>query len=724
MKTYRDCEIQISALDADRYTLFISGPGGDARATITLPLADPVYQGLAARLESFDTDEATLFEIGQLLFRALFQGPARDVYTRSQSALGPDQGLRLRFNIDLEREPHIAALPWEFMCDPDQGPLAMLDAPIVRYLPQQAVTPTLATALPLKVLLTGAVTPPELHVQRELAEVRAALADLEHESYVQITVEEHLTRQKLMRWLREGFHIWHFIGHGGTNLAGTSATLLFEDPTGSSEAVSARELGILLNRSGLRLVVLNACNSARLTIDPFRSIAPALIRAQIPAVVAMQFTVPEEAAQAFASEFYRALAEGFPIDACVTEGRKAVMSATGLDRADWGIPVVYTRAPDGRLFDVPAPTAAPPAPPTEAVHRLPTASYGRSAGEGLSALHLLMQLDPGVLDAAVTFRTDFQIACEQIDLLGDYKDIHDQLHSLQFHCYNCIVQEARRAIDDELAWDSLIDYELTFQEILTHLQEIATHSAPEVQVTAQQHGGEPVAQPGIRRATLAAHEVVWIQDLAQAHYELQTAIETADVRKLKRAIRLVGRILMVQPSQINTRLSATVRTLRLPSLVQGLSRVRDVLSLPNLDPEKVHQFEAGLAALSDLNVKLSALVASHDRWQAIDLELRRIETTLEQDVSELELSWPDLKELVEPLCAESSAPWAAALKAEAEKLETAIAGGDAARIRQCFRRYRRLAGERFYRVDVDLKRMCDELRTIVAPLASVLRILA
>src|SRR5262249_29190926 len=102
--------------------------------------------------------------------------------------------------------------------------------------------------------------------------------------------------------------------------------------------------------------------------DPFRNAAPALIRAQIPAVVAMQFTVPEEATRAFATEFYRALAEGFPIDACVTEGRKAVMNATGLGRADWGIPVVYTRAQDGKLFELPQTDHRPPT--TD--HRPPT----------------------------------------------------------------------------------------------------------------------------------------------------------------------------------------------------------------------------------------------------------------------------------------------------------------------------------------------------------------
>ncbi len=111
----------------------------------------------------------------------------------------------------------------------------------------------------------------------------------------------------------------------------------------------------MLNRSRVRLVVLDTSDSARLATDPFRSLAPALVRAQVPAVVAMQSTLPDDAARAFAKNFYQALAEGFPLDTCMTEGRKAVMSAAGLGRADWGIPVVYTRAPDGVLFDLPAP---------------------------------------------------------------------------------------------------------------------------------------------------------------------------------------------------------------------------------------------------------------------------------------------------------------------------------------------------------------------------------
>ena len=378
-KNYALFDIRIRGIDLEHSTVEVhSELGGDAQGAFVSPTTVAAYPQYIARLQRLDTDEDMLVDLGQILFSAIFSSRVKEVYTRSQGKLAPDQGLRLRFDIDPALSS-ITAMPWEFLYDPDQGPLVMLDAPIVRYISQQAAPPVLKAVLPLKVLVTGAITPPAPDVDRELTEVRAALADLEQTGQVTIQVEEHLTRAKFQRLLRSGFHIWHFIGHGGLSRDGSSGTLLFEDASGSADAVSARELGIFLNRSGLQLIVLDACGSAQLMTDPYRSIAPALIRAQVPAVVAMQFKVPQDATRAFASEFYRTLAEGFPLDACVTEGRKAVLGMSGLRNPDWGIPVVYTRAEDGVLFDLPA---APPQAPVSTPTAPPTSGANVSIGDG------------------------------------------------------------------------------------------------------------------------------------------------------------------------------------------------------------------------------------------------------------------------------------------------------------------------------------------------------
>src|SRR5215212_991713 len=174
---YVDFEVHVSPLSASRYAVAVSGPGGDASGALLLPTDDPIFQALAARLAALDTDEETLVELGKILFGALFQGAIKEVYVRSQGALTPDQGLRLRLSI-VPTETAVIALPWEFLYDPDQGPLALLDAPIVRYLPQSSRIPTLRADLPLKVLVTGAHTPPQTDVERELKEVVTALSEL------------------------------------------------------------------------------------------------------------------------------------------------------------------------------------------------------------------------------------------------------------------------------------------------------------------------------------------------------------------------------------------------------------------------------------------------------------------------------------------------------------------------------------------------------------------
>jgi CHAT domain len=347
---YAECEIEIQPRNGAIYPFSLSAPGGDARGALRLPTDDPAYQALAARLAALDTDEELLTGIGRILFDALFQGQAREVYARSQGMLRAGQGLRIKLRIAAS-EAEVAALPWELLYDPDLGPLALLDAPIVRYLPQPVRIPTLRTDLPLRVLLTAAQTPPAADVTRELNEVQAALAALGGQ--VQVVAEPHLTTARLQRLLREDFHVWHFVGHSGASKDTTSGQLLFRGLSGVAEPVSATQLGIMLNRSGVRLVVLDTCEGGRLATGPLHGIAQALVRAQVPAVIAMQFSAPEESARAFVGEFYRALAEGFPIDACVTEGRKAVMGAAGLGRADWSTPAVYTRAPDGQLFELP-----------------------------------------------------------------------------------------------------------------------------------------------------------------------------------------------------------------------------------------------------------------------------------------------------------------------------------------------------------------------------------
>ncbi|WP_017302004.1 hypothetical protein [Nodosilinea nodulosa] len=115
--------------------------------------------------------------------------------------------------------------------------------------------------------------------------------------------------------------------------------------------------------------------------------------------------------------------------------------------------------------------------------------------------------------------------------------------------------------------------------------------------------------------------------------------------------------------------------------------------------------------------------APHDYWQEIDLELRRIESNLDQNLVELEMSWPDLKARSDRLFDAGADQWTLAFQQDSQNLDMALKAQNPIKIKRYFRLYRRRARERFYQVDVTLKRLCEELREVGEPLASVLRII-
>ena len=75
------------------------------------------------------------------------------------------------------------------------------------------------------------------------------------------------------------------------------------------------------------------------------------MRRGLPAVVAMQYEISDRAAIEFVQTFYKAVADGLPVDTAVAEARVA-MSLALPETLEWGTPVLYMKAQDGRVFTV------------------------------------------------------------------------------------------------------------------------------------------------------------------------------------------------------------------------------------------------------------------------------------------------------------------------------------------------------------------------------------
>lgn len=325
--------------------------------------------------------------------------------------------------------------------------------------------------------------------------------------------------------------------------------------------------------------------------------------------------------------------------------------------------------------------------------------YGDPIKAGLSALMELMQL-PTACHAVTAFRVDFRAACQQIDIIADLKELHDHLHTLD-QCYRNIARDKhlKTFTEDEIALESLIGYHHALQHVIASVEEIAT------------------------RQILSSSKLAWLEQLEQAQSELQRAIEYYSVAYLQKAIWLLERVLAIQPSRINTSLNAAAGALRLPELISATTTIWQQLQDGNVDLEKLSQFRIGVEAIADLDNRLTALIIAHDYLQEMDLELRRIEANLDVDLLELELSWFDLKDKTEMLFEHQTDEWAVSFKQDCQNLDVALLEKNPARIRRCFWSYQRQARYSFYKVDVTLKRLCDELRKVGEPLATILRMI-
>ena len=205
---------------------------------------------------------------------------------------------------------------------------------------------------PLRVLvvISSPTDLEELDVEAEWGRIQEALGPRLADGVVAVDRLPEATLTELGRWLRRHpTHVIHFVGHGDFDERLGEGVVYFQDSRGRSKAVTSSVLGpFLRDHDPLRMVVLNACRSARSDMrDPFGGMAQGLVQQDATAVVAMQFPISDRAAVAFTGAFYGALVDGLPVDQASSSARKALLADFG---DEWATPVLFLRAPDGDIF--------------------------------------------------------------------------------------------------------------------------------------------------------------------------------------------------------------------------------------------------------------------------------------------------------------------------------------------------------------------------------------
>ncbi len=332
--------------------------GGEAHAEVSLPfsqeeLRDALWAESVCRdLKGSGPARDLPHQIGLSLFQSVFVGQIL-ISWQLRRAKSAGKVLRLRLHL---LAPGLWDCPWELLFDPAHGFLATLPStPVLRYEENLEPIRPLRVKPPIRVLAVAAH--PEgfspLAFRDELEGLRRSLEDLQHAEWLELDILEGATRDTLRRKLDEkSFHILHFIGHGTFDQQRGGGVILLEGEAGGPDPMGAQELSVLLGaHPELRLVVLNVCHGAKGNgAELFSGLAQSLIQGGLPAVVAMQSAISDRAAILFSRCFYESLAAREPIDRAISKTRNA-MFVQGFT-TEWGSPVLATRSPDCKVFDL------------------------------------------------------------------------------------------------------------------------------------------------------------------------------------------------------------------------------------------------------------------------------------------------------------------------------------------------------------------------------------
>lgn len=368
---YADTEIRIFAREARGYPveITIAGEGEPGRGYLDAERQPP------SPSDNHYADPA----YGQALYDWFF---ADDVLKRIWARMrGAHSSRRVRLRID----PEAAALhtvPWEALCEPPEGrrPALHLAAasatPFSRYLAIDIPPGTAVARRPVRILV---VAPRQVDFrekyrkspgmalidpQAEFDALEQALKPAIERGQVELTLlDPPATLARIGQALRRGdYDGLHLVAHGLFNKQSGQALLLLADEDNrvkreSDEAIAGM-LGQQLVEAGgsdgppLRLVFLASCESAsRSSADAFRGLAPRLVEAGVPAVVAMQDQVDVNTARQFASTFYGQLLEEGLVDLAANTARQDLMAARLPGPV---IPVLFLRLRDGQLFSPPS----------------------------------------------------------------------------------------------------------------------------------------------------------------------------------------------------------------------------------------------------------------------------------------------------------------------------------------------------------------------------------
>jgi hypothetical protein len=373
---FRDFDITLRR-EGKSYLIEVTSPKGFCvRVRRSIKISE--INSLVNKILSSKGSERDCQDLGRKCYDILFKG---DVYTKwmrlRESIADPYANRILRVRLDI-RDPALELIPWELVYDSANRSYPILDrrTPFVRCVSEcEVAADTSFNNLSIIKVLVVVSQPQDwdrLDTDTEIANVLRSLNNEE----IEFNILKNPTREALINCFdpRENYQIFHYVGHG--KLADGESQLILEDKNRNSDPISVDDFINLIRGTGIRLLVLNGCETAAAsTTDPLLTLAARAIGTGITTVVAMQGAIYDEVAITFSRMFYDKLAKGLPVEMCLTSARLA-MKTQHQDCVSWVMPIQYTNlSEEGLCFSLGGSRSAP-CPPQEPAMAAPPEARG------------------------------------------------------------------------------------------------------------------------------------------------------------------------------------------------------------------------------------------------------------------------------------------------------------------------------------------------------------
>jgi serine/threonine protein kinase len=370
IKRYHNFKVIISNREGQLFATLGEAPGGhhlEKDVLISLPNDSAHWieacQGKKKRKE--------LAKIGQRLFDSILREDLLEGWLACLNEMDNETGLRLCISY----EPGtMANVPLELFCkrrEPAEFLVLNTKTPLVRAPRHGGAVGDRKVTWPLRMLIvianpklySEAADPYDLQTMLE-----SALSDLLRQKkllidYIGLPNGPRATPRTLHHILTPQveypYDIVHFIGHGNKPDPDDSdpegSLVMIDQENERSQSIYSSDVAAILADSGVRFVVLQACEGAHDgTQGVLQGVAQRIVAQGVPAVLAMQCRIDKDVASYFCQELFDFWLNGgiSPIELALTKSRQALHREFKDRPAAWLTPVLFIRGSSARILPI------------------------------------------------------------------------------------------------------------------------------------------------------------------------------------------------------------------------------------------------------------------------------------------------------------------------------------------------------------------------------------